>query len=65
MMVPMTRKPKPKPDDPEEYKRFLETAKKIGASDDPKDFDRAFERVVRPKSRDDAHAPNRKNRKSK
>jgi hypothetical protein len=32
--------------DDEEYKRFLETAKKVEASDDPKDFDRAFKRVV-------------------
>ena len=42
----MTRKPKPKPDDPEEYKRFLETARKVEASDDPKDFDRAFRKII-------------------
>lgn len=32
--------------DLEEYKRFLEAAKKAGASDDPKEFDRAFKRVA-------------------
>jgi hypothetical protein len=30
----------------DEYKRFLETAHAVGASDDLKDFDRAFKRVV-------------------
>jgi hypothetical protein len=49
----MTRKapPKPKPDDPAEYARFLETAKKVEASEDPKDFERAFKRVIRRPSR--------------
>lgn len=42
----MARKPRPKPDDIEEYKRFLETAKDVGAEDDPRAFDRAFKRVV-------------------
>lgn len=44
----MPRKSKPKADDPEEYKRFLEAAKAVEASDDTKDFDRAFGRVVKP-----------------
>jgi hypothetical protein len=46
----MARKPKRKvkPDDPAEYKRFLETARTVEASDDPKDFERAFKRIVRP-----------------
>ena len=43
----MPREPKPKWDDPEESKRFLETAKAVEASDDPKDFDRAFMKVIR------------------
>jgi hypothetical protein len=47
----MPRKPKPKNDDPAEYKRFLETAKAVGASDDPKDFERAFRKVVAPISK--------------
>jgi hypothetical protein len=42
----MQRKAKPKPDDPEEYKRFLETAKAVEASKDPKDFERALKAVA-------------------
>lgn len=45
----MPRKPKPKPDDPEEYKRFLETAEAVKASDDPEAFERAFKKIVPPK----------------
>jgi hypothetical protein len=49
----MARKPKrnPKWDDPEESKRFLETAKAAEASDDPKDLERALIRVARSKAR--------------
>lgn len=46
----MPRKPKPPPDDPEEYKRFLETAKAAEAEKDPKAFERAFERTVKTRS---------------
>ena len=53
----MPRKPAPKPDDPEEYQRFLEMARAVEASDDPKDFDRAFKRIVRLKSRAAPKAP--------
>jgi hypothetical protein len=44
----MPRKPKPKPewDDPEESKRFLETADEVEASDNPEDFDRALKKVA-------------------
>ena len=42
----MPRKPAPKPDNPKEYKRFLETAREVGASNDAKDFERAFKKVV-------------------
>lgn len=41
----MTRKPT-KPDNPAEYKRFLEAAKKVEADESPEAFDRAFGRVV-------------------
>ena len=41
---------KPKLTDAERHKRFLNTAREVEASDDPKDFDRAFDKVVtRPK----------------
>jgi hypothetical protein len=45
--------PKPKPTtgrDPEEYKRFLETARQVGADKSPAAFDRAFKRIVKPQS---------------
>lgn len=46
----MPRKPKPKSDDPDEYKRFLETAKAVEAGKDPKAFDRAFKKlIIKPK----------------
>ena len=47
----MPRKSAPKrkgaQDDPEQAKRFMETAKAIGASEDPKDFDRVFKKVTK------------------
>ncbi len=50
----MVRKParKPKLTDTERHKRFVEMAREVGASDDPKDFEAAFKRVVpsKPKS---------------
>lgn len=42
----MKREPPPKWDDPEESKRFLDTAKAVEASDDPKDFERALKTVA-------------------
>ena len=39
---------KPKEDDPEQSKRFVETAKAVGGSEDPKEFDKAFKKVTRP-----------------
>ncbi len=44
----MAQKPKSsaKPDDPAEYKRFLETAKEVEASEDPKVFDKVFKKIA-------------------
>ena len=50
----MTRKPpdkKPKLTDAERHKRFVETAKKLEASDKLEDFDKAFSKVVMVKER--------------
>lgn len=41
-----SKSPKPKQDDPAQSKRFIETAKEIGGSEDPKDFDKAFKKVA-------------------
>ena len=44
----MPRKPSSnsKPADPEEYKRFLETAKEAEASKDPEDLKRAIKKIA-------------------
>jgi len=47
----MPRKPEPKWDDPEESRRFLDTAKDVEASDDPKDFESALKVVATDKGR--------------
>jgi hypothetical protein len=51
----MPRKPKRPPDDPEEYARFLEAAKKAEASDDPAALERAV-KVVVPKAARPSHS---------
>jgi len=41
----MGRKPNPKPDDPEQSKRFIGTAKEVEA-DDAEALDNAFKKIV-------------------
>jgi hypothetical protein len=36
---------------PKQFQRFVETARKIGVDESPEALDRAFEKVVPPKSR--------------
>jgi len=43
----MAPKPKQKPDDPEQYKRFLEAAEKADADKTEAGADRAFKKVTR------------------
>lgn len=43
----MPRKTEPKLTDAERHKRFVAMAKEVGASDDPKDFEKAFAKVIR------------------
>jgi hypothetical protein len=45
----MPRKPKPPPDDPEEFKRFIDMAREVEADESPEAVDRAFEKVIKPK----------------
>lgn len=45
--------PKPKLTDAERHARFVETARQVGASEDPKDFEKAFTRVAPPRQRPD------------
>jgi hypothetical protein len=41
------RKPRP-PDEKPQRERFIETAREIGASEDPEEFERVFREVVKP-----------------
>jgi hypothetical protein len=43
------RKDKPKPDDPAQYKRFLEAAREAEADETEEGADKAFKKVVSPK----------------
>ena len=47
----MTRKPAPKPDDPAQSKRFIETAEQVGADTDDKALERAFKKIMPTKRR--------------
>ena len=45
----MNRKFRPSPDNPEQSKRFIETAKEIGTDESPEAFERAFKSIANPK----------------
>jgi hypothetical protein len=49
VIIVRCRKATPKPDKPEEYRRFLETAREVGADQPDEAFDRVLDRVARPK----------------
>jgi hypothetical protein len=42
----MGRKPAPKPDDPAQSQRFLDTAKEVGADTDDEALERAFKKII-------------------
>jgi hypothetical protein len=42
----MPRKPSPPRDEPEQSKRFIETAREIETDESPEAFDRAFGKVI-------------------
>jgi hypothetical protein len=50
--APKKRTPRPscKPDDPEQFKRFVETGRKLDVDESGKALDRAFDKIVPPKS---------------
>lgn len=50
ILKPMTpRKSQPKPDDPAQYKRFLEAAREAEADETKEGADRAFKAIASPK----------------
>jgi hypothetical protein len=44
----MPRKPAPKPDNPEQFKRFIETAREVEVDESPGALERALDRVISP-----------------
>ncbi len=42
----MSKKPKPKPDNPEQYKRFVETAEEVEADGDPEALPRTLKKIA-------------------
>jgi hypothetical protein len=42
----MPRKPKPKPDNPEQFKRFIDMAREVEVDESPDAIDRAFKKVI-------------------
>jgi hypothetical protein len=48
----MPDNPKTKLDDAERHRRFVDMAREVEASDDPKDFEKAFKKIAaKPKAR--------------
>ncbi len=60
--INMPQKPKPKLTDAERHARFVETARKVEASDDPEDFDKALMKVANPKDGSSQGSRGQKNR---
>lgn len=53
----MPRKPKPRPDNPEQFKRFIDMAREVEADDSPDAVDRAFDRVMGRPEKASRHGP--------
>jgi hypothetical protein len=58
-------KRKPKPDDPAQYERFLEAARKAGADETKEGADRAFKKVAKPTGHPAVRAPRTNGRNPK
>jgi hypothetical protein len=46
--APMPRKRAPKPDNPEQFKRFIKTAREVEVDESPGALERALDRVISP-----------------
>lgn len=42
----MSKKPAPKPDDPEQSKRFIETAEELGVAEDSETLSRTLKKIA-------------------
>ena len=54
----MPRKPKPQPDNPEQFKRFIATAREVRDREPVEHLERVFDKIATPK-RDAAARPKR------
>jgi hypothetical protein len=61
------RKPKPKPDNPEQFKRFLDMAREVETDESPDAIDRAFDKVMgrRPKTENPPRADRTQSRRTR
>ncbi len=55
----MPRKPKPQPDDPEEFKRFTDLAREVGADRQGENFERVLRKVAATKRASEPPKPKR------
>jgi hypothetical protein len=60
----MPRKPKPKPDNPEQFKRFVDMAREVEADESSDAIDRAFDKIIRPKPNPSKARPRRGSQQS-
>lgn len=56
------RKP-PSPDEKPQRERFIETARNVGASEDPEEFERVFRQVMKPKAESSSATEGRRSKK--
>jgi hypothetical protein len=46
MPTDMASNPQPQPDDPEQYRRFVEKARELESDESPEAFERVFKKIV-------------------
>jgi hypothetical protein len=56
----MPRKPKPQPDNPEQFKRFTELAREVGADQPSENFERVLRKVAATKRDPQKSQPHRR-----
>jgi len=61
----MSQKPKPKPDDPQQSKRFIDAAREAEADETEAGADRAFKRVTKKSDRSKDTSANRRSTESR
>jgi hypothetical protein len=65
MIRAMPRKPTPKPDNPEQHKRFLDMARQVQVDESEGGFNRAFNKVIPRQAVPSPSAPGNQSRSKK